>query len=98
MSSTATPTPQLVFQIAHVTVYHESPHKEVATAPDGLVTESFGPTQIALQNPHVINHLTVGQPYEIRATTPHHYDAKNMIYVRKLENGSLLFRASEPKA
>jgi hypothetical protein len=97
MSST-TPTPQLVFQIAHVTVYHESPHKEVATAPDGLVTESFGPTQIVLQNPHVISHLTVGQAYEIRAATPNHYDAKNMIYHRKLENGSLLFRAPEPKA
>jgi hypothetical protein len=98
MSSTATPTPQLVFNIAHVTVYHETPHKEVATAPEGFVTESFGPTQISLGNPHVITHLTVGQAYEIHATTPHNYDAKNMIYVRKLGNGNLLFRAPEPKA
>ena len=98
MSSTATPTPQLVIQLAHVTVYHETPHKEVATAPEGIVTESFGPTQVSLSHPHVVTHLTVGQPYEIRATTPHNYDAKNLIYVRKLENGNLLFRAPEPKA
>jgi hypothetical protein len=98
MSGTATPTPQLVIQLAHVTVYHETPHKEVATAPEGIVTESFGPTQVSLSHPHVITHLTVGQPYEIRATAPHNYDAKNLIYVRKLENGNLLFRAPEPKA
>ena len=98
MSSTVTPSPQLVFQIAHVTVFHETPRKEVATAPEGIVTESFGPTQISLSSPHVIVYLTVGQAYEIHATTPHHYDAKNMIYVRKLENGNLLFRAPEPKA
>ncbi|MGA7240989.1 MAG: hypothetical protein WBY44_35225 [Bryobacteraceae bacterium] len=98
MSSTATPTPQLVIPLAHVTVYHETPHKEVATAPEGIVTESFGPTQVSLSHPHVITHLTVGQAYEIRATTPHSYDAKNLIYVRKLENGNLLFRAPEPKA
>jgi hypothetical protein len=98
MSSTATPTPQFVIQLAHVTVYHETPHKEVATAPEGIVTESFGPTQVSLSHPHVITHLTVGQAYEVRATTPHSYDAKNLIYVRKLENGNLLFRAPEPKA
>ena len=98
MSSTTTSSPQLVFQIAHVTVHHEAPHKEVAAAPEGHVTDSFGPTQISLANPHVITHLTVGQAYEIRATTPHHYNAKNMIYVRKLDNGNLLFRAPEPKA
>jgi hypothetical protein len=98
MSSTATPIPQLVFQIAHVTVHSETPHKEVATAPEGNVTESFGPTQISLGHPHVITHLTVGAAYIIRATTPHNYDAKNMIYVRKLEDGNLLFRAPEPRA
>jgi hypothetical protein len=36
-------------------------------------------------------------PYEIKAGTPHNYTARNMLYIGKLENGALLFRAPMPK-
>jgi hypothetical protein len=97
MSSGATQTPQLVIQIAQVAVRNETTHAEVATAPNGIVTESFGPTQVALHNPHIITHLHEGEAYDIRATKPH-FDNKNLHYAGKLENGDLLFRAPGLKA
>jgi hypothetical protein len=100
MSSGATPTPELVLKIAKATVFTEltPPPVEVATADTGILTESFGPTQITLQNAHTKGTLHAGMPYEIKAGTPHNYTAKNMLYVGKLENGALLFRAPLPKA
>jgi hypothetical protein len=100
MSSGATAIPELVFKIAKATVYTEltPPHSEVATAEAGIVTESFGPTQITLQNAHVKGTLHPGTPYDIKAGTPHNFNTQNMHYVGKLENGALLFRAPLPKA
>jgi len=97
MSSGATPTPELVFKIAKATVYTEltPPPVEVATA--GIVTESFGPTQITLQHANVKGTLHPGMPYDIKAATPHTFNAPNMLYIGKLENGVLLFRAPLPK-
>ena len=99
MSSGATATPELVFKIAKATVHTEltPPPVEVATAEAGIVTESFGPRQITLQNAHVKGTLHIGTPYDIKAATPHNFDAKNMQYAGKLENGALLFRAPMPK-
>jgi hypothetical protein len=100
MSSGATAIPELVFKIAKATVHTEltPPPTEVATADAGIVTESFGPTQITLQNAHVKGTLHPGTPYDIKAATPHNFNARNMHYVGKLENGALLFRAPMPKA
>jgi hypothetical protein len=100
MSSGATPTPELVFKIAKATVRTElmPPPTEVATADAGLVTETFGPTQITLQNAHVKGILHPGMPYDIKAATPRNFNAKNMVYIGKLENEALLFRAPMPKA
>jgi hypothetical protein len=98
MSSGARPTPNLIFQITKVAVYSEVGHKEVATAPEGDVTERFGPTQITLEDTEVKIPLNPGEPYEIRADTPHHFDAKKMYYIGELENGTLLFRAPGPNA
>ena len=97
MSSGATPTPELVFKIAKAAVYTEltPPPAEVATAPDGLVTESFGPTQIVLSKAHVKGHLDTQTLYEIKASTPHNFDAKNLHYIEKLADGSLLFRKAK---
>ena len=99
MSSGATQTPELVFKIAKATVHTEltPPPVEVATADAGIVTESFGPTQITLQNAHVKGTLHAGMPYDIKAGTPRNFTAKNMLYVGKLEHGALLFRAPMPK-
>jgi hypothetical protein len=99
MSSGATATPELVFKIAKATVFTEltPPPVEVATADAGIVTENFGPTQISLQNAHIKGTLHAGMPYEIKAGTPHNYTARNMLYIGKLENGALLFRAPMPK-
>ena len=100
MSSGATASPELVFKIAKATVYTElTPQSvEVATADAGIVTHSFGPTQITLQNAHVKGTLHPGTPYDIKAGTPHNFNAQNMLYVGKVENGALLFRAPMPKA
>lgn len=99
MSSGATAIPELVFKIAKATVYTElTPPTEVATADAGVGTENFGPTQIALKNAHVKGTLHVGTPYGIKAATPHNFNARNMHYIGKLENGALLFRAPLPKA
>jgi hypothetical protein len=99
MSSGATATPELVFKIAKATVHTEltPPPTEVATADAGIVTESFGPTQITLQNAHVKGTLHPGTPYDIKAATPHNFNVKNMVYIGKLEHGTLLFRAPMPK-
>jgi hypothetical protein len=99
MSSGATAVPELVFKITRATVYTElePPPVEVATAETGIVTESFGPTQIALQKAHVKGNLQQGMPYDIKAATPHNFNARNMQYIGKLENGLLLFRAPMPK-
>ncbi|MGA3242355.1 MAG: hypothetical protein ABSG03_39410 [Bryobacteraceae bacterium] len=99
MSSGATATPELVFKIAKATVSTEltPPPVEVATADAGIVTESFGPMQITLQNAHVKGTLHPGTPYDIKAATPRNFDARNMQYVGKLDNGALLFRAPMPK-
>jgi hypothetical protein len=100
MSSGATAVPELVFKITKATVYTElePPPLEVATAETGIVTESFGPTQITLQKSHVKGTLQPGMPYDIKAATPHNFNAKNMHYIGKLENELLLFRAPMPKA
>jgi len=99
MSSGATPVPELVIKIAKATVHTQlAPPAEVATAETGIVTESFGPTQITLQNAHVKGTLHPGTPYDIKAATPHNFNASNMHYIGKLENGFLLFRAPLPKA
>jgi hypothetical protein len=99
MSSGATATPELVFKIAKATVHTEltPPPVEVATADAGLVTESFGPTQITLQNAQVKGTLHPGTPYDIKAATPRNFTAKNMLYIGKLEHGALLFRAPTTK-
>jgi hypothetical protein len=99
MSSGATATPELVFKIAKATVYTEltPPPVEMATAEGGMVTESFGPTQITLQNAHVKGTLHPGTSYDIKAATPHNYTAKNMQYIGKVEHGALLFRAPVSK-
>jgi hypothetical protein len=99
MSSGATPTPELVFKIARATVHTEltPPPAEVATAETGLVTESFGPTQISLQGVHVKGSLHAGTAYDIKAASPHNFNAKNVLYVGKLPGGGLLFRAPIPK-
>lgn len=94
MSSGATSVPELVFKIAKAAVYTEltPPPSEVASAPEGLVTESFGPTQVVLHKAHVKGHLDPQTPYEIKASTPHNFDIKNMHYIGPLPDGSLLFR------
>jgi hypothetical protein len=99
MSSGATAIPELVFKISRATVFTEltPPPLEVATAETGFVTESFGPTQITLQNAHVKGTLQPGMPYDIKASTPHNFNTPNMHYVGKLANGLLLFRAPVPK-
>ena len=95
MSSGATAVPELVFKIARASVYTElePPTTEVATAEMGIVTQSFGPTQIILQNARVKGTLQTGMPYDIAAVTPHNFNAQDVHYIGKLENGSLLFRA-----
>jgi hypothetical protein len=100
MSSGANPVPELVFKITKATVYTEltPPPLEVATADAGIVTESFGPTQIILQNAHVKGTLQPGTPYDIKAAAPHNFNAQNVHYIGKLANGSLLFRAPMSKA
>ena len=99
MSSGATPVPELVFRIAGATVYTEMtpPPLEVAIAETGFVTEHFGPTQIILQQAHVKGTLQPGTPYDIKAATPHNFNAQNMHYIGKLENGALLFRVPVSK-
>jgi hypothetical protein len=93
----ASPTPQFGFQIARVAVHSELLPREIARAPKGIVTESFGPTQIALHNARLKAPLTMGEPCLLRASTPHDFEAMNMIYLGKLTNGGLLFRALSPR-
>jgi len=99
MSSGASATPDLVFKISKCVVQNELlPPTEVATAPDGIVTESFGPTQVTLNKAHVRGHLDHNTAYEIKAGTPHNFLVKNMHYVATLPGDTLLFRAPIPKA
>jgi hypothetical protein len=96
MSSPASPTPDLVIKIGKVAVYTEMtpPPMEVATAPDGVVTESFGPTQAVLHKAHILHgSLKTDTPYQIKAGTPHSFNLQNMYFVEKLPNEGLLFRA-----
>jgi hypothetical protein len=97
MSNGASLTPQLGFQIARVAVHSELFPREVATASEGIVTESFGPTQIALHDPHMKAPLTQGEPCLLRAATPRDFEVMNMIYLGKSTNGALLFRALYPR-
>jgi hypothetical protein len=96
MSGAASPTPQLVIQIADIAVNNENTHAEVATSPNGIVTDSFGPTQIVLRHPHILATLHTGEIYEIRAAKPH-FHSRNMHYIHRQENGDLLFRAPVTK-
>jgi hypothetical protein len=100
MSSGASAIPELMFRITSATVHAElTPSRtEVATSESGAGTDSFGPTQITLQNAHVKGVLQPGMPYTIKAATPDRLNAQNMHFVGKLENGQLLFRAPLPKA
>jgi hypothetical protein len=100
MSSSSAASPELVIKIAKVGVYTEltPPPAEVATAPEGVVTESFGPTQAVLTNAHVIHgNLNHNTPYQIKAGTPHNFHLQNMHFIEKLPNGGLLFRATTGK-
>ena len=94
MSTAASQTAQLAFQIAHVAVYSEVRPKEVATAAEGLVTGSLGSTQIALYRVFGRSPLTTGDPYEIRAAKPYDFAARNMTYIGEREDGGLVFLAS----
>lgn len=93
MSAQSAAAPQLVIPITEVVVRAELlPPGEVCTAPNGVVTESFGPTQVVLHHAHVLTPLNFHTLYDISAAKPHHFNTPNMRFIRPLAGGSLLFQ------
>ncbi len=93
MSAQSAAAPQLVIPITEVVVRAELlPPGEVCTAPTGLVTESFGPSQAVLHHAHVSTPLNFHTLYEISAAKPHHFKLVNMRFIRPLPGGELLFQ------